>query len=786
MALFWSFLPWMAGTLAARLAPLALWQWSSLIVLAMLGIRTASQRSFRQAFLVLLLLFLGGFRFQLSQPTFPDNHVVWLNDAPETATLYGTICDDPDVRDTYTGLRLCVERMRLGGASLSHAAQGTVLLYASREGSWEYGDRIRAWGHLTTPPEFETFSYRDYLARQGIHSLITDAAVKTLATGGGNPILRMLFSIRQQAHAVILAMMPAPEAPLLAGILLGLENGIAPDAQEAFNRTGTTHIIAISGFNITILAGFVIALFGKWLGRRRGMAAAGVVVLLYTILVGADAAVVRAAIMGGITLLARAIGRQTFAFASLSASAWLMSLFNPSILLDVGFQLSFMATLGLILYADSLQNAFLRLAERRVSPDRAQRIAGPVGEYVLMTLAAQATTLPLTVLYFQRFSLVSFLVNPLILPVQPAIMMGGGAAVLSGMLWLPAGKLVVLPIWLLLAYTIHVVEVAAALPLASLPAFPGASIWCVVYYLLLFGLTAYFALPEDRRPLWHLICDFRNRIPLSAASAVVILALAAGLTWRAVGTAPDGLLHITIFPAGNGDMVLLITPDGRRVLINGGESTVDLADALGRRFPPWNRSLDVLILGGTRDNQLAGLLDITERFQVSHALYPADISGRLPRALLDELLSGSVPTAVLEPGLLFERGDLTIEALTTGAHGATLLVTYDRFRMLLLPGADPEIMPSLAEDPGVQNVTALLLADAGGESCNPPSLIAGTRPLVTLLSAEAGRRRERPSPTVLSTLAGSNLLRTDELGWIELSTDGQALSIRAERKPPSP
>lgn len=784
MALFWYSLPWMAGITAAEFAPLTLWQWGLLLFLSLLGIPIALRRTTRQAFILCSLFFLGGLRFQASQPDFPGDHVIWINDAPGTVTLYGIICDDPDVRDTYTGLRLCVERMRVSGDSLSHAARGTVLLYAGREGQWEYGDRIRAWGHLTTPPEFETFSYRDYLARQGIHSMMTDASVKTLAEGEGNSILHMLFSLRSHAHAVIHKTMPAPEAPLLAGILLGLEHGIAPDVQEAFNITGTTHIIAISGFNITILAGFVIALFGRWLGRRPGMAAAGLVILLYTVLVGADAAVVRAAIMGGITLLARALGRQTFAFASLGASALLMSLINPSILFDVGFQLSFAATLGLILYADKLQAGFLRAAEGWMSPEQAQRLAGPVGEYILMTVAAQATTLPLTVLYFGRFSLISFLVNPLILPVQPAIMMGGGAAVFAGLLWPPAGRVAALPVWLLLAYTIRVVEAAATLPLASIPAAQAATAWCLGYYLLLFGLTAYVSLPEERRPLWTVLSNLHRRLALP--SVVAILALVAGLTWRAVSAAPDGKLHITFFPAGNGDMILLDTPDGRHILIDGGESPVYLADVLGRRFPPWNRNLDLLILAGTRTHQLAGLLDITARFNINLALSPVDVSGSVPQAILEELHAQSIPVVELEPGQLFHQGVLTVEALSAGPYGTNLLITHDRFRALLLPGADPASIPLLSVDPRLEDVTVILLADGGGEACNSPALLAHTRPLVTLLSVEAGRSRARPSSAVLAALSGSTVLRTDELGWIEIQTDGQTLWIHAEREASSP
>ncbi|MBN2554550.1 MAG: ComEC/Rec2 family competence protein [Anaerolineales bacterium] len=670
--------------------------------------------------------------------------------------------------------------------SLSHEAQGTVLLYANREADWRYGDQVRAYGYLLTPPEFKTFSYRDYLARQGIHSIMANASIEVIESSSGNHLLALLFSIRNTAQQIIMEIFPDPEASLLSGILLGREHGISPSVQDAFNITGTTHIIAISGFNITIIAGFVIAMFGKWLGRRRGMVAAGVVILLYTILVGADAAVVRSAIMGGITLMARLVGRQTYAFASLSASAIVLSLINPYILVDVGFQLSFAATMGLILYADPLKESFIRVASKQMGEERARAAANPVSEYVLMTFAAQITTLPLTMLYFQRFSIISFLVNPLILPVQPAIMMGGGAAVLMGMLWLPAGRLTGIPIWLFLAYTIRIVETGASMPLASLPAPVDAAAWCLGYYTLLLSLTVYFSIVEDRRPLWDAVQRVFQRARVSAGSAVLALALAAGLVWRAAAAAPDGLLHLTFFPAGNGDMLLIETPDGRRLLIDGGESPVQLAEMLGRRLPPWNRTIDILLLAGTRDNQLAGLIDITDRISISEVFYPAEVGGHVAQALLEEFHSEEVFAAPLEAGMQFTHDTLEIEVLTESPQGVALLLTYDRFRMLMLQGADPDTALSLAGNRELENLTALLLADAGSDAPNPNALLETIRPRFAILSIEEGRVRGRPSRAILDALEETSLLRTDELGWIEIVSNGQQMWLNCAHAAPAP
>jgi competence protein ComEC len=259
--------------------------------------------------------------------------------------------------------------------------------------------------------------------------------------GGGSVILRLTESLRRRAQVVLRSALPAPESALLEGILLGDENSIPDDLRRDFNATGTTHIIAISGFNITIIATLAIAGFGGWLGARRGMLAAALAIAGYTLLVGANPSVVRAAFMAGFGLAARRSGRQSHAVASLAGTAGIMTAINPQALWDIGFQHSFAATLGLILYAAPLQHLFERLTAPVLGSERAHRFAGPAGEYLLFTLAAQVMTLPLTLFYFQRFSLTALVANPLILPLQPAVMILGGLATTGGLIWSPMGRI---------------------------------------------------------------------------------------------------------------------------------------------------------------------------------------------------------------------------------------------------------------------------------------------------------------------------------------------------------
>ena len=496
MRLFWIGLIWLAGIWLGRFLSFSA---GSLLLASGLGLllTVVGEDNLRKLGVAAAVLFLGAWRTAVAVPDFDSSHISAHNDTFRIATLTGVVSDYPDVRDDYIGLHVESESVRYSESETPLLIHGDALVRANRFSSFSYGDRIEALGILETPPEFEDFSYRDYLSRQDIFSLMTNASATTIAAGEGNPILHLLFGLRQRALETLYSIFPDPEASLLAGILLGIESGISSETRDAFNDTSTTHIIAISGFNITILAALVISLTGRTLGMRRGAIVAAIVIALYTILVGADAAVVRAAIMGGLALFARFLGRLTLALASLSAAAIAMTLANPNVLWDVGFQLSFAATLGLVLYAEPLKEWFVGFASRWMETAQANRLSAPVGEFILFTFAAQITTLPLMAYHFQRLSLVSFVANPIVLPAQPPLMILGGLAMLAGMIWLPFGQFLAWLAWPFPAFTIRVVDLFAAVPSAALDLGPISFPALLAMYVLLFGVTI---LLRERRP----------------------------------------------------------------------------------------------------------------------------------------------------------------------------------------------------------------------------------------------------------------------------------------------
>jgi len=616
MTLVYGAIAWIAGiALGKALHP----PWQALLLLGLaavvIGIGWRDQPPIRSLCALLLVAALGAGRFLVALPRLPPNALAHYNDVGPVL-IEGTVAATPDERNTHTRVRLRAESLTLPDGQ-QVPVQGTALVYLPRYPTFTYGDRLQVTGLLQTPPEFADFSYREYLARQGIFSLVRRAQAVRVGKGTVNILQAVLLSFRQRAQAVIGRILHEPAASLLTGILLGVEGGIPKDVSDAFAATGTSHIVAISGFNIAIISGLFYQVFRRWFGPRRAIWPSIAGIALYTLLVGASASVVRAAVMGSIYLLGRHLGRPTYVPASLAAAAIGMTLWDPLALWDVGFQLSFAATLGLVLYVDRFQRGALRLLTRVASEDRARQAIGFLSDALLVTLAAQIATLPLTLYYFRRLSLVSLLTNFLILPAQPAVMIWGGLATLGGLLWLPLGEVLGWVAWLFLTYTIEVVRWAAGIPYAwvDVGRMTAAGTWAL--YGGIGALTA-VADPQTRarlRALWgSLTGRLSDRLLLGTAALLLLLAGVARFSL------PDGQLHVVFLDVEGGDAVFIRTPSGRQVLVGGAPGTTDLLSALGRRMPFWDHDLDLVVLTRPAEDVLPGLIAVLERYPVHHLI----------------------------------------------------------------------------------------------------------------------------------------------------------------------
>lgn len=790
LPLMWFSLAFLGGIVLGSLVSLPVWGWlvfAGIFLAVAFSLRFFPLSSFLPQisaaflnpfpFILLFALFLGGARYQLSVPRFDAFHIAFYNDRDYDLLITGYLVEPPDYRDNYTNLRLQVTAVDTGDGDLT--ANGLLLVRAQNNQIFHYGDVLRLRGKLQTPPENEEFSYRDYLAGQHIHSYMSSAEVTVLPGRGGNPISAVLYAIKDQSLDNIYRMFPDPESSLLAGILLGVDTGLTRELQQAFKNTGTAHIIAISGFNISIIAGIFFAFFSRFFGERRGAVVAILGIALYTFVVGADAAVVRAAIMGSLALFAKQVGRRQFALNTLLAVAFIMTLWNPLLVWDVGFQLSFFATLGLILYADPFTQFADRVIRNFFPASTAERVVELFSEFVLLTLAAQLTTIPIMAYHFQRISLVSFIANPFILPAQPAVMILGGLSVLLSLIWFPLGQLMAWVVWPFVVYTIRMVEIFDRVPHGTL--FLGdLSIWFVIlFYAALFFVTFGW----ERLREWFQVAK-RDQLRVPAGSGIVVLALGLLLIWRVAVAIPDQLLHVTFLDVGSADAVLIQTPSGKFILVNGGPSVTTLSDELGRRVPAFNRKLDWLVVAATEEDQVAALPRVIERYRPDGVLWSGNVEGSFSARVLDDFISlQDIPVTLAEPDQILDLGEgATLSVLATGPRGSVLLLEYKNFRGLLPVGISFEALDELRNGASVGPVSVLSLADSGYAPSNPPEWITNLNPELILLSVAAGDRDGLPDAEVLETIKDYALLRTDESGWVEVSTNGEQMWVNVEHE----
>ena len=350
-----------------------------------------------------------------------------------------------------------------------------ILITANLDQEFFYGDWIVAEGKLQEAKNFSDFDYQKYLERFNVYAVMGYPKILILKSHQLNPVKEFLLKVKYGFADRVGGFIKEPQKSLLMGILIGARKTLPQNIVENFNNTGTSHIIAVSGFNITIIIsalGSLVYVFG----RRASFWLAMLCLVAFVVIAGASASVIRASVMGFLLLLSFRFGRQYSVRPALFFSGFIMLLLNPRILFwDVGFQLSFAATLGIVYFMPLLGKIFENLGD----------FLG-LKTLVLTTLSAILATLPLILFTFGRLSLSALLVNILILPAVPFAMLFGFLSVVpvlgQGFAFVAAG---------LLFYIIKITEIFARLPYSSIDLKISTPIFWVLV-ILVFGL--YFGL----------------------------------------------------------------------------------------------------------------------------------------------------------------------------------------------------------------------------------------------------------------------------------------------------
>lgn len=726
--------------------------------------------------LAFVAFFAGGYRYQLV----PQTSDLAQYNTVGSATIIGQVVREPDIRDDRIQLRVQAESINLGVETLP--TSGLLLVNAPRTVDVEYGDTVSVTGKLNTPATYDTFSYTDFLAREGVFTVMDNTVVEVLANGGGNPITWRLLSLKAYMQTKIRTHLPDPQAALLTGILLGNERGLDPKLNEDFARVGVAHIIAISGFNMAIIAGIMDKGLGrlfstrKWIGVSLGI----VLLILYTLLVGANAAVIRAAFMSSLLIIAPLFKRKTYVPASLAAVLIVMSAFQPLVLWDISFQLSFFAVLGLALFSTPYTRYFNGLFNNIFPAGFARIISEFLNEPLVVSLAALTTTLPLTMLYFQRISLVSLLVNILVVPIQSYVLIIGGIALLISLVVPSVGQVLFWIVYVLLTWTIAVVRYFGNLQYADVSiALNGKLIW------LFLGLVIAGAIMNAERFGWVRQADnfIRSRsvitamITTGACIAILILLI--------FQSRPDGKLHVWWLDVGHSHAVFIETPGGSQILVDGGQYPSRLLTAIGDRMPFYDRTIELVVITHPDEFDTQAVADVLQRYSTGAVLINgqpnlSDSYTQLEEAIApyDVVTVRAGYTVEIDDGTLIEvLHPAEAPALNDNLNDGVIVlrVTYGEVSFLLTSDLSYTGQVSLLENGQWPVATVMALPEHGTQRSLNETFLAAIQPQAIVLQSDIANRRGDPSRDTLAMLEDIPLYRTDEVGTLHFYTDGSAL-----------
>ena len=360
-----------------------------------------------------------------------------------------------------------------------------ILINSDIYPAYNYGDELKVSCILQEAKNFEdsNFNYRMYLAKDYIYRICNRPQMTLVAKNKGSKFYSAVLRSKDKFEEKLSAVFPEPEGAYLKGLLLGGNKRMTKELSDAFSRTGTSHTVAVSGYNVTIVAAFLMWLgifLGLW--RQQVFSFAVVGIVLFVLMTGAPSSAVRAGIMGSLVIWAMKEGRLASSANAILLAAAVMLAVNPLLLrYDAGFQLSFLATLGIVCLYPLFEKNFFAIEQNILK------------ETILMTMAAQFFVLPVILANFENLSFISPLANLLVLPAIPYIMLGGFAAGVAGFLFIPLGKIVGFGPYILLKFELFIIEWLAGFSWSSFQIKNFGWIHISVYYIFLIAMLIFYS-----------------------------------------------------------------------------------------------------------------------------------------------------------------------------------------------------------------------------------------------------------------------------------------------------
>ena len=785
--------PFLAGCLVMLCAGMALakfcgWQAGSWGMAALLAAAGASGiliwRSSRWSWLALLLaaFLLGWVRFDAAR-TLPENDIVHL--AGQEVKVTGTLREEPRVTEDLTGQRkvryaLDVSKARLAGDE--QIRSGGLYVYARvAEGevpAAQVGDRLTAVGKIKAPHGYRNpgqLDTRGLLRAQGITaSLAAGKRGVTIEPQAGYAFARWITGVREHYRAAMSAVMPREDAAAIFALLFGGYEGIRPELLEDFTTAGIVHILSVSGSHISLLAA-VMAWLGTLFRLPRQATAVLVigVIIIYSILAGCVPPVIRSAIMGGLAFLALSLEREKAAGRILVLTGLVMLVVSPLLLFHISFQLSFLATAGLLYLAPAIRGWLLQ----RGWPEF---LAGSFA----ITIAAQAAALPILAWYFNQLSLAALLANLLVVPILEWMIV---AALLAGLVafFLPlAGKLVFAGDSLLLGAVAELTRGIAHLPASQVWVPSLGAFWSGLYYS---GLV-FCLLPLELRQRWQAALLRQKQLLAVLLAAVCLLA-----GWWYMQPAE---MTVHFIDVGQGDACLVITPGHHAFMIDTGGTRDGAFDVGARVDIPylWHygvRKLDYIFLTHAHEDHAAGAGAIVRKLPVGKVVTASEGAAAYRRSLqlpavppvtlaeAEEGASFCIDGVKLE--VIFAPKQLDAKGRAGNEASNVYRVSYGKASFLFTGDLVTENETKLLAQGKKVRSTVLKVGHHGSDTSTSEAFLQAVAPKWGVFCVGADNSFGHPRPEVVKRLetAGVTIYRTDKDGAVVFHTDGEKMRVEA-------
>ena len=666
-----------------------------------------------------------------------------------------------------------------------------------------YGDQLRVSGSVERPEPIGEFDYAAWLESQGIVGVMWARRVDLVATGGGSKATATLHHVRTALASAIQRAVPAPESGLAQALLMGIRTELPQDVKESFRSAGMSHLLAISGLHVGVVMALTLAAASGLAGRHNPWAILGAALVVwgYAVLSGLDPPVVRAAIMGSLYLAQGLLGRGVRGLTALLLAGAAMVLIDPSLLDSLSFQLSFTAMAGVIVGLPVISTL-----TAAVSASASDWWITRWGRYVLTLLIASVVisttttlaTLPLVAWHFGEIPLMSVPATILAMPAMPAALMGTAATAVAGLF---ASQLAVVPGTLAWAPLAWLIWVADAMPPVLLRA-PWLTAHVVAGWM---GITGLLAVLASSRTVRLAVAGLRGRRrwrPTGSAGLVAAIPVAVIAALLLVGqftdAKADGLLHVYVLDVGQGDAILVVTPEGRRMLVDGGPDPKATLGAIARLMPPGDRSLDLVAATHLDSDHVGGLLGVLDRYRAGTVLHGG--AGQTGSALFPQwravLRDRDHPVAAVHAGHRIRLGrDVTVEALHPPANGLpagvernanneslALRLDYGDVSFLLTGDIEVEAERYLVEAAGDRlQADVLKVGHHGSRTSTTQAFLDRVNPRSAVISAGRENRFGHPHADVVERLETSvgaeRVFLTARDGTVEYVSDGEALWV---------